>query len=364
MLIRIGIVLIGCFIAGRAWGQEIAMKWWNPVAEKYKPEGQAWPQEVVHPYDRLPARAKDKVREVVWFKSQQSTGLVIKFRTNAPFIHVRYKVKDTLFFEHMPATGVSGVDLYALNKNGKWSWTGADYIFSDTVQYFYNHLKPDEDKVYYLYLPLYNRVEWLEIGVPGTARFTPVEGNNKGSLVVYGTSIVQGGCASRPGMAWTAILGRKLHKPVVNIGFSSNGQLEQPVADLISELDAAVFILDCMPNMHYLSEPEITSRLEQTVKTIRSRHSLTPIVIAEHADAGIDQMNVSLDSSFKNVNHVLKQAFKKLQSKAIKNIYFLSSGEIGLNTESTVDGQHPNDLGMHQYADAYEKLIRRMAIPQ
>lgn len=357
MNVRGVIFFILVFVVRISQAQTDQIKWWNPVKEKYKFQGQGWPTAVEHPYDRLPARAENNVREVVWFKSQQSTGLVINFRTDASFIHVRYKVKDVIAFEHMPATGVSGLDLYALDKTGKWNWTGADYIFADTIQYFYNYLAPDKDRTYYLYLPLYNRVEWLEIGVPENAQFTPLPWDNKGSVVIYGTSITQGGCASRPGMAWTASLGRKLKMPVVNIGFSSNGQLEQPIADLISELDANIFILDCMPNMSSFSEEEITKRLIATVKTIRSKHAKTPIIVAEHGDATINLMNTSLDKSFKRVNEIVSRAFKKLKDQSFKNIYYLSAKDIGLDNQCTVDGQHPSDLGMERYATAYEKLI-------
>ncbi|HEY8396514.1 MAG TPA: SGNH/GDSL hydrolase N-terminal domain-containing protein [Flavihumibacter sp.] len=86
--------------------QENTIKWWDPVKEGYRLEGQGWAEGLEHPYDRFPAFAKNDLREVVWFKSQQSTGLLVKFRTDASSIHVRYKVKDVLAFEHMPATGV------------------------------------------------------------------------------------------------------------------------------------------------------------------------------------------------------------------------------------------------------------------
>lgn len=345
---------------GNAVGQENVLKWWNPVKEGYRIEGQAWAEGLEHPYDRFQASAKKDLREVVWFKSQQSTGLLIKFRTDASNIQVRYKVKDAFAFEHMPATGVSGVDLYALDTRNQWHWTGADYIFGDTVQYFYNHLTGDGSRLYHLYLPLYNRVDWLEIGLPAGARFTPVEGNHQGAIVIYGTSITQGGCASRPGTAWSAMLGRKLGRPVYNFGFSSNGQLEKAVADRISGLDAGVFILDCFPNMGHLSEEEITKRLEQTVKTIRARHPEVPIVITEHADANFRQLNNSLNDMFWNLNGIAERAFQKLKKHKIKNIHYLSSKAIGLNNESTVDGQHPTDGGMERYANAYEKLISRL----
>jgi lysophospholipase L1-like esterase len=340
--------------------QENTIKWWDPVKEGYRLEGQGWAEGLEHPYDRFPAFAKNDLREVVWFKSQQSTGLLVKFRTDASSIHVRYKVKDVLAFEHMPATGVSGVDLYALDVLNQWHWTGSDYIFGDTVEYYFNHLSGDGSRLYHLYLPLYNRVEWMEIGVPAGATFTPVQGNTKGAIVVYGTSITQGGCASRPGTAWTAILGRKLGRPVFNFGFSSNGQLEQPVADLISGLDASVFILDCFPNMGHLSEDEIAKRLEQTVKIIRARHPEVPIVITEHADANFNQLNNALNDMFRNLNGIAERSFRKLKGQKIKNIYYLSSKVIGLNNESTVDGQHPTDGGMERYANAYENLISRL----
>lgn len=355
-LIIAGIVLLMGSV--HVLAQENKLSWWNPIQEGYRLEGQAWANGLEHPYDRFPASAKNDLREVVWFKSQQSTGLLIKFKSNAEQIQVRYKVKDIHAFEHMPATGVSGLDLYALDAGKQWQWTGADYLFGDTIQYFYNHLTGDGDRLYHLYLPLYNRLEWLEIGVPSYASFQPVAGNQQGAVVVYGTSITQGGCASRPGTAWTAILGRRLGRPVYNFGFSSNGLLEKPVADLISQLDASVFILDCFPNMGHLSEAEITSRLDQTVKTIRARHPHTPIVITEHADANFNQMNNSLNHLFWKLNGIAVRAFQSLKQQKIKNIYFLSAKKIGLNNESTVDGQHPTDAGMERYANAYEDLIR------
>jgi GDSL-like Lipase/Acylhydrolase family len=96
---------------------------------------------------------------------------------------------------------------------------------------------------------LYNSVQWMEIGIQEGTLFNPLPTRKEKPIVVYGTSIAQGGCASRPGMAWPAILGRKLDRPLINLGFSGNGRLEKEVIDLMIEIDAKLFVLDCLPNL-------------------------------------------------------------------------------------------------------------------
>ncbi|MEO6964162.1 MAG: SGNH/GDSL hydrolase family protein [Puia sp.] len=343
-----------------AIGQEqVNYKWWDPSKNSFPAiEGQAWPNDLAHPYDRFPAKAEHQLREVVWNKSQESAGLLLRFMSNTSQIQVRYKVKGKLAFEHMPATGVSGVDLYALDKAGKWRWAGVTYEFGDTITYHYQALGINQEREYYLYLPLYNKVSWLEIGVPDRAEFKPLPARNKDLVVIYGTSIAQGGCASRPGMAWTAILGRRLKRPVVNLGFSSNGLLEKPVIDLMCGLHARIFILDCLPNMMSLPEDTVRARLIDAIHTLQSKKPVVPVLIVEHADANMNLMDSTLDKNFKRMNVLAKSVFAELRSKGVRRIYFLSAEKIGLDQESSVDGSHPNDFGMERYANAYAHCIR------
>src|SRR5690242_6592548 len=96
---------------------------WNPATSDTPIlEGQAWPKEVKDPYDRFPARAEKMVDKEVWDLSKNSAGLIIKFKSNATTIKVSYQVTDKLAFPHMPATGVSGLDLYGIDRDGKWFW--------------------------------------------------------------------------------------------------------------------------------------------------------------------------------------------------------------------------------------------------
>jgi lysophospholipase L1-like esterase len=339
------------------------IKWWNPVSSSYPViDGQGWYKGLAHPYDRLPADMKNRVRKPVWYLSQDCSGLIIRFRTNASDIHVRYTVGRKIALPHMPATGVSGVDLYVLGKNGRWQWAAGKYQFSDTIEYHFSHLKHGPSRVYHLYLPLYNNVKWLEIGVPAKATMNPQPVISDKPIVIYGTSIAQGIAASRPGMDWAAILGRRLHMPVINLSFSGNGRLEQPIINLMKKLNAKIYILACMPNMWYSFIPSDTvkKRLVRSVKTLKNKRPNVPILLVEDADANIMSLDTSRYAPYKRVNGITDSIFIKLKNQGIKGIYLLTAKEIGLNSESTTEGTHPNDYGMEQYANAYEKVIRKI----
>lgn len=200
-------------------------------------------------FDSLPKAAEGKVTSAVWDLSRDSAGMMARFNTDASSIHVRYKlVKPTLSKPHMAATGVSGVDLYARDANGKWRWVQVTKPAAQTVSTeMISDLAPGE-REYAAYLPLYNGVETLEIGVPKGAKFEGLAPRKK-PVVFYGTSITHGACASRPGMVHTAILGRRFDTPVVNLGFSGNGRMDAAVGDFLTKIDAAVYVIDCLPNM-------------------------------------------------------------------------------------------------------------------
>jgi hypothetical protein len=118
------------------------VKWWNPAQHGVPViEGQAWTGQTEEPYDRLPSRAKGVVREAVWNLGKQASGLMIRFRTNASQIKVRYTVSGSFEMNHMPATGVSGVDLYAIDSDGQWRWSMGRREFSDTISYDFQELQ-------------------------------------------------------------------------------------------------------------------------------------------------------------------------------------------------------------------------------
>lgn len=339
-------------------------RWYDPMQEsRHVIQNQGWTEEIGKSYQRLPDRAKKVVREPVWGLSENSAGLAIHFYTNATTIEIRYGVKGNHAMPHMPATGKTGVDLYAVDSDGKWRVATDRYNFGDTISYTFSNLSQSKYHKhgfeYRLYLPLYNTVTWMKIGVPDSAelRFIPVLAEKP--IVVYGTSIAQGGCASRPGMGWTNILSRKLDYPVVNLAFSGNGPLEKELVDLMDEMDASLYIFDCLPNMGNLSSEEVIRRTLYGVKKLREKHD-APILIVDHIGYRNAELNEGSRETAERMNEASRQAFDSLRRLGVKNIHHLHKDSINMPMDGCVDNIHPTDLGMQVYADAYEKIVRKI----
>jgi hypothetical protein len=310
-------------------------------------EGKGWENTEAY-YDRLPAVAKDKVRAPVWDLSHDSAGMCLRFVTEAGSIKVRWTVRQkNLALPHMPATGVSGIDLYTRTDHGRWTFAqnGRPTAVSNEASF---RVSPGAECL--LYLPLYNGVESLKIGVPrDKALSRPIEstGRSHKPIVFYGTSITQGGCASRPGMAATAIVQRQLDVPVINLGFSGNGKMEPEMADLLAELDPAVYVLDCLWNMR---PAEVSERVGPFVRKLRAARPGTPILLVE-------------DSSVSNTTPtekgaICRQVYEDLKAEGITNLQFLSNRDmLGTDGDGTVDGCHPNDLGMLRQATVFSKSL-------
>ena len=353
--------LAACLIYLPLWAQT---QWHNPMAEESPTvHGQAWQDELKGTYWRLPERAKAIVRKPVWDLSRSSAGLSIVFRTNAPEIQVRYQVVGGYGMAHMPATGKSGVDLYATDIHGRQRWCAAKYAFGDTIRYNYPKLSyatdPGHGYEYQLFLPPYNEVKWLEIGVPEGSKFAFLPPSQEKPIVIYGTSIAQGACASRPGMVWGNIINRVLQHPVINLGFSGNGQLDAETFDFIAEIDAKLFIIDCMQNMTNERTSLIYERTVQGIRKIR-RQSNAPILVVEHNGYANEFSSLDAEDSYRKTNIELRRAYKDLQAEGIRNLHYLTKEEIGFTQEATVEAIHPSDLGMQIYADAYIPKIKEI----
>jgi hypothetical protein len=327
-------------------------------------EGQGW-QDVKSPYDRLPAKAEGKVRDAVWGLSRDSAGQCVRFITAATTIHARWTVtKDRLAMPHMPATGVSGLDLYARDDRGRWRWVAVAQPKETTnTVVFADGVKPGP-REYLVYLPLYNGVSSVEIGVPAASELVdapdyPAE--RARPIVFYGTSITHGACASRPGMVHTAILGRRYQRPVINLGFSGNGRMELEVGELLTELDAAAYIIDCCPN---LSGNDTAARTKPLVEQLRKARPNTPIVLVEdrrYTDAWLKPSKAERNDG----NHrALRTAYEGLVAAGVKGLYYIHGDDLlGDDNEGAVDSSHPNDLGFVRQAEAFAKVLDALFTP-
>jgi hypothetical protein len=283
----------------------------------------------------------------------------VRFVTDAPAIHARWTLtNEKLEMPHMPATGVSGLDLYAKSDDGKWHWLAVGRPLKASNQQVLATGLPAGKREYLLYFPLYNGVSSVEIGIAkdkSLFKADPRPAGHEKPIVFYGTSITQGGCASRPGMVHTAIIGRRLNYPVINLGFSGNGKMEPEVANLLAELDPAAYVIDCLPNM---TGAEVTERVEPLVQKLRKAHPKTPIVLVEDRTYA----NAFLLSALKQRNAesraALKEAHDKMTSAGVAGLHYLPGDKLLADDgEDTVDGSHPTDLGFVHQADAFQKVL-------
>src|SRR5262249_21643225 len=160
--------------------------------------------------------------------------------------------------------------------------------------------------------PLYNGISSVELGLPKGAKLEkapPRPAHRSKPVVFYGTSIVQGGCASRPGMVHTAILGRRLECPVVNLGFSGSGKMEPELANLLAEIDAAVYVLDCLPNMNL---EMVGKRVEPFVKILRKARPETPIVFVEERHPANAELIPAVKAGSQKKNAALLATYNKM----------------------------------------------------
>jgi len=310
-------------------------------------EGRGW-ADTESFYDRLPAKAQGKVRPPVWGLSHHSAGMCLRFTTDATSIRVRWTLREgNLAMPHMPATGVSGIDLYTRTDDGQWTFGGNGRPTAKSNEASFG-VAPGVECL--LFLPLYNGVESVQVGIPKEKTLSKPAGSpetpNK-PLVFYGTSITQGGCASRPGMACTALVRRQLDVPVINLGFSGNGRMDPEMAALLAELDPAVYVLDCLWNMR---PAEVSERVAPFVRTLRASRPDTPILLVE-------------DSSVSNTTPtekgtILRRIHEDLKAEGIPGLHFLSNRDmLGTNGDGTVDGCHPNDVGMLRQAMVFSRSL-------
>jgi lysophospholipase L1-like esterase len=309
-------------------------------------------------FDRFPAEAEGRVTDAVWGLSRDSAGMMVRFKTDATVIWADYTVrKDRLASPNMTAIGASGLDLYARDEQGQWRWVGVTRPDRNPVrQQIIAGLKPGY-REYAAYLPLYNGVERMTLGVPPDAKFEALAPRTEKPIVFYGTSITHGASASRPGMVHTAILGRRFDRPVINLGFSGNGRMDAAVGDLLIKIDAAVYVIDCLPNM---SATLVRERCVPLVRQLRKARPDTPIMLVE------DRRNTNAwilpdRNRHHTDNHAaLKEAFATLQREGVKHLHYLGGDDLlGHDAEGATDGSHPNDLGFVRQADLFEPVLRR-----
>jgi hypothetical protein len=299
-------------------------------------------------YDRLPIAYKDKVREPVWKLSKASSGITVRFLSNSGTIKVKWELLNNTTMNHMAETGIKGIDLYC-KADDQWRYVNtARPTGKENESLLVNNMSL-EMREYKMFLPLYDGVTKLEIGIDSLSRIEKPARMLRKPIVFYGTSITQGGCASRPGMVYSSVISRKLNVECINFGFSGNGRMEKPIVEVISGIDASIYVIDCVSNM---KTPEIIENALPLVEMIRSKRPNTPIIFVEGTFFEKSFLDENTRKGTYDENMALKGEYEKMIKKGYTDIYYIPiEGALGNDHEGTVDGVHFTDLGFMRFAD-------------
>ena len=311
-------------------------------------------------YERLPAELETVSRQPVWILGTNSTGLYVRFRTNSTAVYARWTSMRGVDMNHMTRTGIRGLDLYAMHE-GKWRFAGSARPEGMTTETPVVRGMDGEFREYMLYLSLYDGIASLEIGVDKGSVLEPPKLDSPLAdrpVVAYGTSILQGGCVSRPGMAHTAILSRRIDREVINLGFSGNAFLDYEIAELMASVpDPALYILDYVPNT---SAEMIDAKAEKFFRIIRDAHPDVPVIFVEDPDFTHTVFDRGIREEVASKNAAQRRLFAGLKDKGEKLIYYVGAeGMIGDDGEATVDGVHFTDLGAVRYVEHILPAVKK-----
>jgi lysophospholipase L1-like esterase len=314
-------------------------------------------------YNRFNLSERELIQPIsqdVCYLSTMPAGINVKFKTTSPNIYARVRLNEKANMPHMPATGQCGVDLYFYSEELK-DFALHNVATFDTTKDQYElrigSFETSEERRFIINLPLYMGVKEVEIGVDDEYEINGDTFNNDGRIVVYGTSITQGGCVSRPGMLYTNLLSRWLDCEFLNYGFSGAAMGEKEVASIIGTRNKQkLFIIDIEANAG------IDERMEQRLPAfIDEYHRLqpnVPIIIVSRIMFAMDLYDEKRNKLRTYYRKYLRDLVKSYQKQGMR-VTFLDGNKFfkGNYTEYTVDGIHPTDLGSFAIAKAYYKEI-------
>ena len=308
-------------------------------------------------YLRIPQDIAETVSEGVKILNHHTAGIRARFKTNSPYIAISVNWSSYGRMNHMAASGSSGFDLFKVKNrihsfmcsfipsaaNPTEGFSGIKYLNIPKLEDKYSE---GEVADYILNFPLYNCVTDLFIGVKkGSVLETGDEYSFKLPIVFYGSSITQGGCASRPGNCYQNFLSREFDFDYINLGFSGSGKGEEPMVDYMADLKMSAFVSD------YDHNAPTQEHLEKThynmYEKIRAKNPDIPYIIVGKPD-------------FDNVEWKRRatvfETFARAKAQGDKNVFYVDSCALfsGIAWDDcTVDGCHPTDLGFYKMYEAF-----------
>lgn len=299
-------------------------------------------------YRRLPEEIAKNTNPGVHALSTNTAGGRLRFITDSPYIAIKVILPHNTLFAHMPLTGIAGFDMYVRTEKG-YEVTKTfipHHSFKDNYEGVHDFTGERCERDITLNFPLYNNVYELYIGYEeGSVLKAAPEYTRKAPIVFYGSSITQGGCASRPGNAYTAIVSRKYDIDHINLGFSGNGKGEKIMADYIAGLNMSVFVLDYDHNANSNEHYEETH--EPFFKAVRAKNPDLPIIIMTRP-----KYKDKLQPFEYGRLAIAKRTYDNAVASGDKNVYFIPGYELmeDAGENGCVDFTHPTDYGFFSMA--------------
>ncbi len=303
-------------------------------------------------YTRLPDSLKTKIRKELYDLGTNTAGMYIRFATDAKKMKVKWNSRFNVEMNHMAPSGIRGFDIYTLMDDGTWEFMGpARPVVNkkkSTATVFSN--KKPGMREYIMFFPLYDGVDSLYIGVDSAAVIEKPKVDlpkSEKPVVIYGTSITQGACASRPGMCHTNMLVRDLNREVYNLGFSGNGRFDLEVAEVMASVDAGLYVIDCLPNNKVEA---LKKNIDPFFQYLRSRRPDVPILFVESPMFPGYMFDMTEEDTLNEKNAALREYYEKLKKQGVKNIYYFEAKDILTeDRQGTIDGYHFTDLGFYRF---------------
>lgn len=281
-----------------------------------------------------------------------SAGLAVCFKTNSTNVTARWVTRNKGVMGNMTPIAQRGLDLY-IYTDGQWIPAGVGTPIAGKTHLecrIAQHVKPEEHQ-FMLYLPLFEELLSLEIGVDSAATIEAIPSPFRHTVLVYGSSILHGACASRSGLTYPARLSRSTDINFINYGVSGNGKMEASVADMLKDIEADAFVLDCMPNP---SPEEITERTPYFVNTLRKYHPGVPIIMIESYMREKGYSDQQVYDRCRRQSQAFIEQYELLKKQGVPDLYLIRDQQaIGTDHEGSLDGVHPNDVGFERMAKQY-----------
>lgn len=319
-----------------------------------------------HPFSRMDPAAYG-LKGTVAYKALQSTGLFLVFSTDSRSLSARWKTSASRAEgTNTGANAQKGLDLY-IKKDGRWVYaaTGIPDMKGDCVHHECRMIStmPEGVKECLLYLPLFDVVDSLEIGVDMSSTVEAMPNPFRHKIVFFGSSITHGSAASRSGMSYVARYGRDNGLYCINMGFSGQGRLQEEFARALADTDADAFVFDQFSNP---SAEQIRERFDKFVDIIRAAHPETPLIFVQTIRR--EKRNFNMDSdAYEAAKQKAGEEMVRARMKTDRNIWFIGSdGFLGDDSLGTADGTHPTDVGfsrmLERLSPRLNKILRRYGI--